>query len=175
MLGPLYGLDVDQCQFCGFQYDLDRALETGSNVLAGARTLAGRLQAGDPAALKIRPQPGTWSALEYGCHVRDVLLVQRERVLAARRTERPSFDPMGRDERVEHDGYFEQEPEDVGRQLNDAALMFAHVLSRLTPEDWERTVMYNYPQRLERPLRWVAVHTQHEVRHHLRDVEIQLA
>jgi hypothetical protein len=122
------------------------------------------------ADLHTRREPDQWSALEYGCHVRDVLLVQRERVLAGRRMNTPSFDPMGRDERVEHDGYSEQDPLAVARQLNDAAQLFANVLSRLDPADWERTVMYNYPRTFERSLRWVAIHTVHEVRHHGLDV-----
>jgi hypothetical protein len=124
--------------------------------------------------LRTRCQPQTWSPLEYGCHLRDVLLVQRERVLAARRVDRPSLDPMGRDERVVHDGYREQDPRDVARQLTDAALLFANVLDRLGPEEWGRSVMYNYPARSERSLQWVAVHTVHEVQHHLLDVQSQI-
>jgi DinB superfamily len=80
---------------------------------------------------------------------------------------------MGRDERVDHDGYADQDPADVARQLDDAARMFANDLSRLGPVDWDRTLMYNYPAQSERPLRWVAVHTVHEVRHHLGDVRRQ--
>jgi len=91
----------------------------------------------------------------------------------ARRQDRPSFDPMGRDERVDHDGYSEQDPADVARQLSDAAGLFANVLARLGTADWDRTVMYNYPRRVERSMRWVAVHTLHEVRHHLLDVHKQ--
>ncbi|MFI1154959.1 hypothetical protein [Streptomyces sp. NPDC020817] len=53
-----------------------------------------------PPASASRPAPGIWSPLEYACHVRDVLLVQRERVLAARRSNTPVADPMGRDEHV---------------------------------------------------------------------------
>jgi hypothetical protein len=34
--------------------------------------------------------------------------------------------------------------------------------------------MYNYPERLDRSLRWVAMHTLHEVRHHLLDLRRQL-
>ncbi|MBV9144170.1 MAG: DinB family protein [Pseudonocardiales bacterium] len=81
---------------------------------------------------------------------------------------------MGRDERVDHDGYAEQDPHDIARQLTDAAQMFAHVLDRLGRDEWDRSVIYNYPQRAERSLRWVAVHTVHEVRHHLLDVRRQL-
>ena len=109
--------------------------------------------------------------LEYCCHVRDVLLVQRERVLLALREDRPDVATMGRDERVEADGYNEQRPVDVARQLEDAALMFTGVLRRLDGQAWERTLMYNYPEPAERSLRWVAVHTLHEVTHHLGDVQ----
>ena len=34
--------------------------------------------------------------------------------------------------------------------------------------------MYNYPTTAERPLQWVAVHTEHEIKHHLLDVNRQL-
>ena len=164
---------MQRCAECGFEYDLGTAPGAGAAIVEGVSPLAVILR--DPTAdLPRRPQPEVWSPLEYGCHVRDVLLVQRERVLAARRTERPSFDPMGRDERVVHDGYAHQDPVDVARQLTDAAALFANVLARLDAQEWERSVTYNYPRRLERSLRWVALHTLHEVRHHLADVRRQL-
>jgi hypothetical protein len=81
---------------------------------------------------------------------------------------------MGRDERVEHDGYIDQEPGDVARQMTDAATLIGNVLARLGDADWERRVVYNHPSALERSLRWVAVHTVHEVHHHLLDVRRQL-
>ena len=102
-----------------------------------------------------------------------MLLVQRERVLLARRADRPSPPLMGREERVEHDGYAEQNPSDVARQLTDAARMLANVLSRLGA-DWERLVVYEGLEPPERDLRWVALDTWHEVDHHLRDVQRQL-
>ena len=170
----LYRADVERCAECGFEYDLDEAPAAAAAIVDGVGELAATLS-DRGAEVRVRRDPQTWSPLEYGCHVRDVLLVQRERVLAARRMDRPSFDPMGRDERVEHDGYAEQHAGDVARQLTDAAHLFANDLSRLAPHDWDRTVMYNYPTRFERSLRWVAVHTVHEVRHHLLDVHGQLA
>jgi hypothetical protein len=81
---------------------------------------------------------------------------------------------MGRDDRVGHDGYGEQDPSDVASQLSDAARLLANVLGRLPAADWERTVMYNYPALAERSLRWVGIHTLHEVRHHLEDVRRQV-
>jgi hypothetical protein len=163
---------VDRCRECGFEYDLAQADQAGPAIVRGASDLAVVL--GGTGGLWVRRDPNLWSPLEYGCHVRDVLLVQRERVLVARRTGRPSLEPMGRDERAEHDGYAEQHGDDVARQLGDAAGLLANVLARLDPADWERTVIYGYPSRSERSLRWVAVHTVHEVRHHLLDVRRQL-
>ncbi|MCM6777610.1 DinB family protein [Nocardia sp. CDC159] len=131
----------------------------------------------EPAALRRRTRPEVWSPLEYACHMRDVLLVQRERLLAARRSERPVVGHMGRDERVEHDGYAQQHPDDVARQLRDAALLFGGALDRLAPGDWERTLYFPFPDPAdptERSLRWLAVHTLHELRHHLLDIRRQL-
>lgn len=81
---------------------------------------------------------------------------------------------MGREQRVEHDGYNEQAPADVARQLTDAATLFSNVLARLPIDDWDRTVIYQYPETSERSLRWVAVHTAHELKHHLLDIRRRL-
>jgi hypothetical protein len=163
---------MDRCDGCEFEYNLADAPQAGADIVEAAAKLGAMLTGvGD---MRTRAKPGTWSPLEYGCHVRDVLLVQRERTIAARLVDCPAFDPMGRDERVDYDGYADQDPHRVARQLDDAALLFANVVARLAPDDWDRTVMYNYPTRFERSLRWVAVHTVHEVRHHLLDVRAQL-
>lgn len=82
---------------------------------------------------------------------------------------------MGREERVEHDGYNDQHPADVARQLLDAAALFGNVLARLADRDWDRTVTYNYPEIRARTLRWLAVHTVHDTQHHLRDIQRQIA
>ena len=163
---------MDHCDECGFDYDVTTAAAAGGDIVAGAEQIAAAV--GDGAAdVAGRRRPDTWSPLEYGCHVRDVLLVQRERVLAARREDAPSPGPMGRDERVDHDGYSEQDPVAVARQLRDAAVLLSNVLDRLGP-DWDRTLVYTYPEPSVRSLRWVAVHTVHEVRHHLGDIRRQV-
>lgn len=164
---------MERCDDCGFEYDLAQAPVAAAAIVAGTTELVTALGRNrvDP---RTRRRPHEWSPLEYACHLRDVLLVQRERVLAARRMDCPTIDPMGREERVEHDGYSAQDPGDVVRQLADAALMFTNDLARLSPNDWQRTLVYNYPAPSERSLEWVAVHTVHEVQHHLLDVQRQL-
>ena len=167
------GHEEERCEECGFVYHLDHAGAAIRLVSALAEEMAQLLRT-EGADLRGRRQPEVWSPLEYGCHLRDVFLVQRERVLLARRVDRPELTPMGRDERVEHDGYGSQDPGDVARQLSDAGLMFAGVLRQLGPADWDRLVLYPYPGPTPRTLAWVAVHTVHEARHHLMDVRRQL-
>ena len=161
------------CDECGYAYDLAMAESAGATIVAGASEV-GRLVTEPALDVRARRTPDVWSPIEYACHLRDVLLVQRERVLEARRTDQPTFTPMGRDERVDHDGYAEQRAADVARQLGDAAGLFAHVLARLGADDWDRSVTYTYPQVAPRSLRWVAVHTGHEVTHHTLDIRRQL-
>jgi hypothetical protein len=87
-------MGMDRCEGCGFEYDLGKAQVTSAAILQGSEELVFILH--DSAAdLALRREPHTWSPLEYRCHVRDVLIVQRERVLAARSLDRPSFNPMG--------------------------------------------------------------------------------
>lgn len=159
------------CEQCGFTSDLTEAAarEAVAQIVIGSDEFARRLRAPD-ADLRARPTPETWSVLEYGCHLRDVLSVQRERVLLARRVDNPSLAPMGRDARVDHDGYLEQDPDDVARHLEDSARLLENVFRRLEPGDWDRTLQYNFPVPTVQTLRWVAIHTLHEVRHHLADV-----
>jgi hypothetical protein len=161
------------CAECGFDYDLTLAIQVSVLAPQYAVEYAELLRA-EPGGLRRRAVPHLWCPLEYACHMRDVLLVQRERLLAARRSETSVAEPMGRDERVEHDGYLQQRPVDVARQLQDAALLFTHVLDQFGPEDWERTLTVPYPETVEQSLRWVAVHTVHELRHHLLDIRRQL-
>lgn len=164
---------TDQCPDCGFVYDLSQSGTVERDIRERVADVVAILR-NRKVDLRSRRQPGVWSPLEYGCHLRDMLLVQRERVLAARRADRPDCSPSGRDERVVHDGYAEQQPEDVARQLADAAQLFSNVLTRLAAEDWDRAVVYHYPETRERSLRWVAIHTLHEAQHHLLDIRRQV-
>jgi hypothetical protein len=164
---------AEHCAECAFTYDVSTAPASGTAIAAAGAEAATLLVRHATTAPK-RPAPETWSALEYGCHLRDVLLVQRERVLLALRVDEPAPEPMGREERAVLDGYAEQVPSDVARQLTDASTLFAHLLGRLDADQWERRMVYNYPEPAPRTLRWVAVHTEHEARHHLTDIRRQL-
>jgi hypothetical protein len=164
-----------RCDVCGFEYGSVPQDDVVPVLRAAVRRYADHLAAHTGDDLRRRPSPAVWSALEYACHVRDVLLVMRERFLQVlREPTPPAFTPMGRDERVEHDRYREQDPADVARQLLDAAAMLTFVFEGMDDQQWARACIYGYPEPAERTLAWVAQQTVHEADHHLADLVASL-
>lgn len=120
--------------------------------------------------MRAHPIEGTWSALEYVCHVRDVFEVQRERLAHALVEDDYAPPPMRRDDRVSEDRYNEQDPVAVADDLAANATALATYIENFSADDLQRIMHYNYPEPAPRPLSWVAVHTVHEGEHHLLDV-----
>ncbi|QDP95191.1 DinB family protein [Microlunatus elymi] len=160
----------EQCEHCGFDYGSVASATAARAIRFEAGELADRLAHSDPVAVTRRPG-GEWSALEYGGHVRDVLLVQRERVLAARLHSGHTIIPMGRDERVEWREYEGIDAGQLEAEIRMTADWLARSLEAMDEDDWSRTVVYNYPQPATKTLRWLAAHTVHELVHHRQDVE----
>ncbi|WP_238014861.1 DinB family protein [Dactylosporangium sp. AC04546] len=159
---------MDRCEECGFDY---------AGVAAGAvpqrlRGFGARFAAALAAVpeARRRPAPDVWSPLEYTCHVRDVFVVQRERLMLGLREDRPEFAPMGREERVVADAYNDQDPSLVLAALSVAASALAASFEVLSTAELARTGRYPWPEPAERTLLWLGRHTVHEGEHHLLDV-----
>lgn len=166
---------MDICRECGFSYDQLPTMQIGPairEILAGYPKTLLRPEVPDMAA--VRPSPGVWSALEYCCHVRDVLLVQRERVLLALVEVVPSFARMYRDERVEFAGYRQESLDPAVEGLVMAGDLLARVFEARTSEELSRRCVYNYPTAAERNIAWLGRHSVHEGCHHLLDIRTVL-
>jgi DNA segregation ATPase FtsK/SpoIIIE, S-DNA-T family len=158
------------CAQCGFTYGLlDRSALPGS-MRAHGRTVAQRVESGSDD-LGTRRLPEEWSPLEYACHVRDVLLMQRDRLYVALVEDEPSFKPMYREERVAFDRYSTQSPSAVADQIIMSADLLAHAFDGLSEGQWARPLLYNFPVPARRDVEWVAHHTVHEMIHHLADID----
>lgn len=166
---------MDACDECHYSYDS----ETATTIPDRIRTLGGRYQAplsrflpgeDGPALLRAHPTPGVWSALEYACHVRDVLEVLDQRVALTLSEDTPTFAPMRRDERVAELAYNEQDPTMVAADIAANADTLAQSFATLDDSAWSRTGIYGYPDAAERSLLWMGQHTIHEAHHHLLDV-----
>jgi S-DNA-T family DNA segregation ATPase FtsK/SpoIIIE len=161
---------MDHCDECGFVYSSLSAADIPGRLRSLGPEYQARLQA-DPEVLRRRPSPDVWSALEYCCHVRDVLVIQRERLALALRQDVPTFTPMGREERVVNDRYNEQDPAVVAAELMAAAGVLALDFAALDDAGWRRVGVYNWPEPAERSMLWLGQHTVHEGEHHLGDVD----
>jgi hypothetical protein len=166
---------VEHCDECGFTYSEHDETVVARELGELGELYSSRLRLGDdPLArdvLRRRPDATTWSAIEYGCHLRDVLLAQRERLYLALVSERPSFVSIFRDERAVLARYDEQEPDQVAREIAVAAEMISWAVSGLDEAQWSRLCVYNFPEASERNVRWLAQHTLHEGVHHLYDID----
>ena len=171
---------MDRCAECGFVY-ADHGKDT---VVGELRSLDGRYAtrlrsgAGDSTrstALRRRRIPTEWSALEYACHVRDVLLAQRERRFLTLVEDRPSFAPIYRDQRVALAHYSEEQPEQIAIEIGVAAGLISRAFAGCDAAAWGRTCIYNFPKPAEHSVAWLAQHTLHEGEHHLADIDRALA
>ena len=113
-----------RCQECSYDFEsLDRA-EIIRAVLSLADEHRILLTFVPPERLRDHSRPASWSALEYACHVRDVLRFQRERVALAQTEDTPRFVSMGRDERAVTERYNDQDPAVVASEITEAARQF---------------------------------------------------
>jgi hypothetical protein len=162
--------EMDRCAECGFDYDsLERTDVPPAFVSLGEEFRNEISAVASNEALRRRPRPEVWSALEYACHVRDVFLWQRDRLYIALVEDKPSFVRMYRDERVALARYNEQDPPVVASQLVFAARLIAQAFADLESTVWDRYFIYNWPEPQERNVAWLAAHTVHEGCHHLQD------
>lgn len=167
---------MDRCEQCGFIYDefVIDALPDALRSLGTAyrsRLETGVQNAEQARLLRTRPAPQVWSALEYSCHFRDVLLAQRERLYLALVEDTPRFWSIYRDERVALARYSDDNLEEVGREVDLAASLIAKAFARLDDAQWQRRCIYPYPAPAQHTVAWLGRHTVHEGLHHLRDID----
>jgi DinB superfamily len=86
-----------------------------------------------PAGARHRPAPGKWSALEYGCHVRDVLRLYDRRLWLMLTQEGPQYPNWDQDATAVADRYDEQDPATVAAELIQAAETIAARFEALSP------------------------------------------
>jgi hypothetical protein len=92
-----------------------------------------------PGDLTVRPDPATWSPLEYGCHVRDVFRVFSGRLQRMLIEDGPLFVSWDQDKTAVEDRYGEQDPQIVATELAAAGAWIADQFDAVEGEQWDRT------------------------------------
>lgn len=165
---------TERCDVCGFEWDAVSAREVPSRLVEAADLIATVLRdgagTGDDDALRTRPDVATWSTVEYGAHVRDVLYNLRDRIVVGLVEDTPTPKAMYGAVRADLGLYAEDDPVTLATELELAARLVARTVRALTPDQLARTLVYGWPRDAERTLRWVAAQAVHEAEHHAADV-----
>ncbi|HZX56630.1 MAG TPA: DinB family protein [Ilumatobacteraceae bacterium] len=123
------------CDECGFDCrSLPRA-----EIASGCRDVAAPWPAflADPLA-RVRPRADLWSALEYGCHVRDVYRRGSYRLGRMLTEDGPVFDNWDQDETAVTERYDLQDPVTVARELSIAGNNLADLYETVAGDQWDR-------------------------------------
>jgi hypothetical protein len=88
--------------------------------------------------VRIRPNDNCWSALEYGCHVRDVFLLGFHRVRRMLQEYDPKFENWNQDDTAVAERYDLQDPLVVTDALSSAAAALADLYDTVRSDQWQR-------------------------------------
>jgi hypothetical protein len=162
------------CPECGLDYDTISPSDAKVAIRSFPRryrsAVAGALEDdADEGLIRRRPEPATWSALEYTVHVADLYEFFAGAFRRMNEQDQPTIDDAwDPDQRVTAEKYNEQDPMAAVDRLDAAAESLAKVLDRVDADGWSRTGTFPWG---ERDLLMMTRNAVHEGSHHLRDVE----
>lgn len=167
-LPPLAGED-HACALCGIAYPTVTADAARARIALLPEQYGAAVGGVPEEALRRRPEPAVWSAIEYLCHVRDVYATFTIRLHRARTEDRPALEPMFADLRAERFEYARYPLDAVLAELAAVVRGFTDEVADTRPGEWGRLVT-RLPGE-ERTALWLVRQALHEGAHHLRDVE----
>lgn len=154
------------CDECGFVASAVPRGELSGRLLANAGAWV-EVLAMQPGA-RDRPNPHTWSPLEYGCHVRDVHRLFGVRLDRMLDEDDPEFENWDQDETAVAQRYDEQDPAVVAGELVDAARATADRFAAVRDDQWQRRGRRDNGAQFS--VESIGRYYLHDVEHHLHDV-----
>ncbi|MET0475829.1 MAG: DinB family protein [Mycobacterium sp.] len=154
-----------ECPECGFDASVVSARDVASLLRENAAAWPAVLQRDDVAA---RPHAGTWSALEYGAHVRDVFRIFAVRLALMLHGDGPRFDDWNQDATAVAERYGEQDPRTVAVELTVAADTLAAAFDAVPDDAWQLRGFRS--DGAEFTVETLARYFIHDPVHHLHDV-----
>ena len=151
------------CEECGFVPQQPET--TGERLRA---TVPAWRQALASGAASERPAPTVWSAVEYGCHVRDTCRLFRRRLELMLAEDDPEFPNWDQDRTAVEDDYFHQDPAEVTEALAAEAEATAAAFDAIRPYQWSRPGRRSNGSTFT--VRTLAIYFLHDIEHHVHDV-----
>ena len=153
------------CAECGFDPAAQGLRDLPGLVRDTAATWSEVLARGD---VDVRPAPGVWSPLEYGCHVRDVHLLFAQRLRAMLDDDEPTFARWDQDATAVESDYGSQDAAVVAVELVRAADAVAATYASVTDATRDRPGVRSNGDRFT--VETLGSYHLHDVVHHLHDV-----
>jgi hypothetical protein len=116
-----------------------------------------------------RPSDSVWSALEYGCHVRDVFRLYDERLQLMLEQDDPLFPNWDQDDTAIEEHYDQQSPRVVADELESAAFDLADRFATVSGDQWRRSGRRSDGAAFT--IETFARYFVHDPVHHLHDVD----
>lgn len=160
---------METCPTCDFTWESVTREEVGPRCVAASHEIATLLRE-DPTGALARPTPDRWSAVEYGAHVRDVMLTIRDRLVIGLVEDNPDFKPLYRDERFDRGLYASDTAVNIADEIGPAASMLHRLFEAIDPTELDRVVQYGWPEPATRSLLWMGQQAVHESEHHRNDI-----
>ncbi len=120
------------------------------------------------ADVEERSNPGAWSVLEYGAHVRDVFEVFTARLEAMLREDNPTFADWDQNDAAQEGGYAGLNPDDVAGELVQNGMDAAAAFAAVAEERWGRGGQRSDGAQFT--VVTLAGYFLHDIVHHLHDV-----
>lgn len=115
-----------------------------------------------------RPDPATWSPLEYACHVRDVFTLFDERLQLMLTDDEARFENWDQDVTAVEERYGEQDPSVVAADLEAAGERLAGAFDAVPDDARTRTGLRSDGSTFT--VDTFAQYFWHDIAHHLHDV-----
>ena len=162
----------ETCDECGLRASSVPRDELGLAIEKEASLWVTMLGEADADSLCRHSQPGRWTALEYAAHVRDVLVIFKDRVILAMTGSNPDFGWWDHEAAAVADRYNEQDPSSVASELETAADALAALAAGIDDPAWSHTGTRRSSEvfTVEGLVRFAL----HETRHHRVDAQISL-
>jgi S-DNA-T family DNA segregation ATPase FtsK/SpoIIIE len=157
------------CPECGLDYDTVSPADAAVAIRSYPRRYGEALDGKEDDAVRRRPEPTVWSAIEYTAHVADIFPVFTSTVRKMRTESHAVVDDFwDPDQRAAEQHYGEKAIDDVLADMRANAGALADEIEAVPSDGWTREATFPWG---DRDLLTMVRNAVHEGTHHLRDVE----
>jgi hypothetical protein len=162
----------DPCPQCGQQPAAFAPSSLGALAVEEALAWRQFLLEADDAYLRAIPEPGVFSPMQYGAHVRDILRVYTDRMVLGIEQDNPTV-PIFNPPQEVFEGYNRLDTEELAADLGTQAERLAEVIKSTDSSAWSRIVINDRGQYgvYTFTIAGLACNAVHETHHHLLDAK----